>query len=267
MKHLYKSLAAGLLASTLFTTDNARAAEFDLDSLTYTVQGYDAYPPYYSAQCRINLRVLTRAHPYGRDAPSNYDYFKVKIIDGSGTELASRFGSRYGTYANPRWILWRTSIITYPTPNTNGPLTLQFFDTDYARTNDTYQDEVELDAQTLIDAGGGCADLALRFNTPPVAMAGEDIDKAIPNRVITLDGTASFDEDGDTLTYSWTQIEGPEVALDDPTSATPSFTYPPGRADQILAFALTVNDGQADSEEADTVIVTHNGRSHGQHSR
>lgn len=267
MKHLFKSIGAGLLASSFLTVAPAQAGEFDIDSFTYNPRGWDAYGPY-PAQCQISFSVLTRAHPYGRDAPSNYDYIKITAEDGSGNKVAQAIGSRYGTYANPRWILWRNSrIYIYPTPTTNGPITLKFYDTDYTRTIDVYQGELELDAQVMLDGGGGCADVAMSFNTPPVAMAGEDVDGAIPNQVVSLDGTASFDEDGDDLSYRWVQIDGPEVSLDDPTSATPSFVYPPGRADQVLTFELIVNDGTADSDEPSTVSVIHNGRSNGKHAQ
>ena len=46
------------------------------------------------------------------------------------------------------------------------------------------------------------------FNTPPVANAGPDatVDQ---NHPVTLDGSRSFDPDGDALIYAWTQIGGP----------------------------------------------------------
>ena len=264
MKHL-KTISASILATTCLMASAAQAAEFDMSSLTYSVYGTNG-SYWYPAHCRININILTKAHPYGRDLPSNYDYFKVKAVDGNGAELGFRTGARYGTYANPRWITWRGTIYAYGTPNSKAPLTLQFMDTNYDRNDDILQDEVELDQQLLLDAGGGCAEIAQATNTPPVSMAGEDLTHALPNHVYSLDGTASFDDDGDELTYSWTQIEGPDVTLDDPTSPTPSFIYPPGPAHQVLTFELMVNDGTEDAEFTDTVSVIHNGRSNGKNA-
>ncbi len=56
---------------------------------------------------------------------------------------------------------------------------------------------------------------------------------------ISLDGTASSDPDGHWLRYRWTQVAGPWVALDDPSSSAPSFKPPlPG----TYLFELEVDD-------------------------
>ena len=85
----------------------------------------------------------------------------------------------------------------------------------------------------------------IAFNTPPVANAGPDatVDQNLP---VTLDGSRSFDADGDALTYAWTQIGGPPVALSDPTLPKPTFTAPPIDG-AVLTFQLIVNDGVVDS--------------------
>jgi hypothetical protein len=77
---------------------------------------------------------------------------------------------------------------------------------------------------------------------PPVADAGPD-QTASPGMVVPLDGTASFDPDGDPLTYSWTQTAGPSVTLTGANTPTPSFTAPAITAQTTLTFELTVNDG------------------------
>jgi K319L-like, PKD domain len=59
---------------------------------------------------------------------------------------------------------------------------------------------------------------------------------------VMLNGLQSSDPDGDPLTYTWTQTEGPHVDLDDATSATPSFTTPWVSANTPLKFRLTVSD-------------------------
>jgi Secretion system C-terminal sorting domain/PKD domain len=46
-------------------------------------------------------------------------------------------------------------------------------------------------------------------NQPPVAKAGNDVTITLPVNSVTLDGTASFDADGNIVSYAWTKIAGP----------------------------------------------------------
>lgn len=80
-------------------------------------------------------------------------------------------------------------------------------------------------------------------NTPPVADAGNRFTiKA--GAAATLDGSHSYDADGDApLAYSWSQVAGPAVVLQDPTAIKPGFVAP-NAIGQELVFALTVSDGQ-----------------------
>ncbi|MFP2957837.1 myxosortase-dependent M36 family metallopeptidase [Myxococcus sp. 1LA] len=94
-------------------------------------------------------------------------------------------------------------------------------------------------------------------NQRPVADAGRDLGSAtapVLERVRnvstgalelvrhTLDGTASYDPEGQPLTYHWTQVSGPAVTLADADTATPSFTADVPE-DSILTFQLVVRDG------------------------
>lgn len=80
-------------------------------------------------------------------------------------------------------------------------------------------------------------------NRVPVARPGADF-AALAGRPVHLEGSGS-DEDGDDLTYIWTQTEGLPAPLDDPSSATPSFT--PVRLG-FYAYSLAVSDGYNLSE-------------------
>ncbi len=90
-------------------------------------------------------------------------------------------------------------------------------------------------------------------NSAPTVDAGED-QTVFENAVVSLAGVAS-DPNGDALMYQWTQVSGPAVTLDNPTSAGTSFEAPDvaAGAPQTLTFQLTVSDGQF--AQADTVSV------------
>jgi hypothetical protein len=92
-------------------------------------------------------------------------------------------------------------------------------------------------------------------NQTPIASAGSDqtVDEGA---TVTLNATASADADGDRLTYSWTQVSGPAIALVDADSGQPHFTAPVVAATgATLVFQLVVGDGSAASEP-DTVTIT-----------
>ena len=111
-------------------------------------------------------------------------------------------------------------------------------------------------AATLL--AGLPATIAISTNIAPTANAGADAAVAEGVGVIvTLDGSASFDLEKETLTYTWTQIAGtPMVTLSGASTVNPTFTAPvPLAVNAMLVFSLVVNDGNMDSP-ADTVTIT-----------
>ncbi|MFC1635665.1 right-handed parallel beta-helix repeat-containing protein [Planctomycetota bacterium] len=97
--------------------------------------------------------------------------------------------------------------------------------------------------------------MVLVGNEPPVADAGPD--KVVPiEGGVNLDGTGSYDPDAiDELTYTWSQLEGPQVVLQNADSATPSF-----ESDQegLYVFQLVVSDGFVDSGPSVVRVTTTN---------
>lgn len=88
-------------------------------------------------------------------------------------------------------------------------------------------------------------------NQPPTADAGND--RAVdPGEEVLLDGTDSFDPDGDPLLFAWVQTYGTPVVLLDAESVSAHFFAPDGN--ETFSFELTVDDGGG-NVAVDTVIV------------
>jgi hypothetical protein len=88
-------------------------------------------------------------------------------------------------------------------------------------------------------------------NTPPSAYVAAQIDGSV-GAEITLDGSGSFDPDGDELTYTWAVIDSPEnVTLLDSDTAMARFT--PG-VQGIFYFSLQVSDGELVSPTVETSV-------------
>ncbi len=88
---------------------------------------------------------------------------------------------------------------------------------------------------------------------PPIANAGADrIVK--PGIVVEIDGRASYDPGGGTLSYKWRQIEGPNVTISNSESAVASFTSPAVTKSTKLSFELYVRNAKYDA--VDTVTLT-----------
>jgi hypothetical protein len=94
-------------------------------------------------------------------------------------------------------------------------------------------------------------------NTAPVADAGPDQVVTLVESEVPLNGTASYDTDGDTITFDWDLTVRPAESaaeLSDHYAAQSSF-IPDVYGD--YEASLVVNDGYADSD-ADSVLVSFN---------
>ncbi len=89
-------------------------------------------------------------------------------------------------------------------------------------------------------------------NSPPVADAGPN-QIGVPAGTITLDGSGSYDPDGDPITYQWIQEAGPSVALSAPTAAKTTYTAASG---QSYSFRLTVKDSLGAQSSARVMVQT-----------
>ena len=96
-------------------------------------------------------------------------------------------------------------------------------------------------------------------NQAPIADAGP-LQVAFENTLVTLNGIASSDPDGDPLGYNWTQAGGPlPVILANPDTATPTFTTPNGAfAAGAYTFTLTVADPFGANDSGDGFVMVMN---------
>lgn len=110
---------------------------------------------------------------------------------------------------------------------------------------------------TADDNNGGIASDTMTVimrgaNQPPVADAGDD-QSFVPAGTVTLDGSGSFDPDGDPITYDWQQVDGSDVVtLDDNTLESPTFS---GVNGNWYEFELTVTDSGG-LTDTDSVLIT-----------
>jgi tetratricopeptide (TPR) repeat protein len=100
--------------------------------------------------------------------------------------------------------------------------------------------------------------LVKNVNRSPLAIAGAD-QTASAGDIVTLDATKSKDPDNDELEYSWVQLAGPRVKLDNINTSIATFTAPSNISANInLVFKLTVKDDKNVSGTDNTkVIVKH----------
>ncbi|HPR34542.1 MAG TPA: M6 family metalloprotease domain-containing protein [Anaerolineaceae bacterium] len=92
------------------------------------------------------------------------------------------------------------------------------------------------------------------LNNPPVADAGSD-QTVSALAMVTLDGTGSFDPDGNLpLLYSWFQTSGAGAPLSNPNAAQPTFQAPPIVG--VMTFDLYVTDSLGTTSPPDSVTIT-----------
>jgi uncharacterized repeat protein (TIGR01451 family) len=89
---------------------------------------------------------------------------------------------------------------------------------------------------------------------PPLAEAGA-AQYVAPGSVVTLDGRASWDPDGDALAYHWSQDSGPAASLNNANSAQPSFVAPGALGDTVFRL-IVVDTGSLSAADTTRVSIT-----------
>jgi PGF-pre-PGF domain-containing protein/PGF-CTERM protein len=119
--------------------------------------------------------------------------------------------------------------------------------------------DTTLSFQVQVSDGNGGSDVddinvtVEQVNRPPVADAGSN-QSVNESTVVTLDGSESTDPDGDSLSYTWTQVSGPSVDLSDDNTVAPEFTAPTVSTATDLVFRLMISDENGEMDN-DTVTV------------
>ena len=98
------------------------------------------------------------------------------------------------------------------------------------------------------------ADDIVEFVVEGVPVADAGLDQVVDySSIVTLDGSNSYDSDGVLLGYSWSQVSGPTVDVDNYEQATITFTAP----DEFctIEFSLQVYDDEFNFSSFDYVTI------------
>ncbi len=89
-------------------------------------------------------------------------------------------------------------------------------------------------------------------NHAPVANGGGDVNIQLPDNAVSLDGSASSDQDGTIENYNWTKISGPDGVVFD--NANDVQTSVSGLVEGTYVFRLTVTDNEGATDTDDVVV-------------
>jgi len=95
-------------------------------------------------------------------------------------------------------------------------------------------------------------------NQPPTASAGP-AQSVVEGAEIRLSAVGSTDADGSIVGFSWRQVDGPTVTLNNPATSTASFTAPLTETPLTLTFEVTVEDNNGATDVATTAVAVNPG--------
>jgi len=117
---------------------------------------------------------------------------------------------------------------------------------------------------TVTDGKGGSASDDVKVlvdvqdsgvNHPPVAVPGPN-QTVVPGAKVTLSGEASYDPDGDPISYVlWKQVSGPTVSLSSKNSLVTSFVAPQVSRDTELILRLGIKDSHGAGDDARVSVL------------
>jgi len=225
------TLSSTTAASLTFTASSVGTYEFQLVVNDGTVS---------STPDTVVVRAVSSNTPPVADAGADIHAYAGDdvILDASGSYDADLDGLTF-TWSQVSGasvqIHNATSMKAYFTPTTSGAYTFK------VSVSDGQISSTDTVVVTVDNA-----------NQVPVANAGAAV-VAVVGQTVTLDGSASYDPDGDPVSYVWSQASGPvTVSLSSANTARPSFVASQAG---VYVFELRVYDGQ-DTSSASPVTVT-----------
>lgn len=215
-----------ILVFQLTVTDDDGSVDVDNVSITVESGVVLNEPPVANAGADFNV-----------DANATANLDGSASIDSDGTIVSYSWQQTSGTSISLNNAT--TAQPSFTAPNINGNLVFQLTvtDDDGASSSDSVTVTVEN---------------AVVSNDPPTANAG--VDQTVDaNTTVNLDGSASADGDGNIVSYSWQQISGTTVTINNDASAQASFITPNENGDLVFQLTVTDDDGAIDT---DTVTIT-----------
>jgi large repetitive protein len=103
----------------------------------------------------------------------------------------------------------------------------------------------------------GLLSTPLNLNHPPIVTVNPSKSLLAGSNVI-LGADSIIDEDGDPLTYNWTQLSGEQVLLFNSNTSNPTFSIAPSITNRTLTFQLEVSDGKVTRPAVVNVVVLGN---------
>jgi PKD repeat protein len=183
------------------------------------------------------------------------------VLEGSGVTVILNASSSYDPDGDPITFSWRQVRGITVSLSSSGP-TASFSAPSSVTKNEILTFEV-----TVADSFGGrsTAEVSVTvvdsINEPPVAIArvnisGNLFDEPIDvneGDIVVLDGSLSYDPNGDNLVFFWSQVGGPKVEIFNPSGITAYFVAPDvvGLARETVIINLSVRDskGAVSSDE------------------
>jgi len=95
-------------------------------------------------------------------------------------------------------------------------------------------------------------------NVPPVANAGVNQTVSLDGGIKPLNGNASYDSDGTIVSYTWSQIGGPSLAIIYSNSIITTVQIPASVAAAVYEFSLVVTDNSGASATSTVTITQQN---------
>jgi hypothetical protein len=183
--------------------------------------------------------------------------FTVSLDAPSTNPVTVDFATADGTAVAPGDYTPTSGTVTFAPGDTSQPVTVQTIDDTLIEGTETFTVNLSNPTgnATIVDGTGVGTIVSDGPDFPPTANAGPD-QTVFEGSLVTLDGTASSDPEGEALTFAWTAP--PEITLSDPTSPTPTFTVPDVAMSTAFTFTLEVCDeaNPVSLCNTDTVVVT-----------